>query len=640
MKTLTPFSSFDLQQLLTGLSGREFAFFETTRFTDEDQCSLLFVDPVEHLTCTAGQQPEQFLQKAQEKLDQGYHLAGWFAYEFGYLLEPVLSVRFRPQPETVVAHLAVFEAPAVFDHQLGKLISGQWPSSSTQAEIQENDSVISNLHFSQDKMEYLEKIHRIKEYIAAGDTYQVNYTLKLLFDFAGSPDELYQRLRRNQSVSYSAYLTFGGRRVLSFSPELFFRKEGSRCTVRPMKGTSRRGRTLAEDEAIAGCLGRDIKNRSENVMIVDLLRNDLGRMGRVSVSSLFDVETYETLHQMTSTIVGEIPSSIPLIDLFRALFPCGSVTGAPKIHTMEIIHELESAPRGIYTGAIGYIRPDGDCCFNVPIRTVVLEGNRGEMGIGSGIISDSDPGQEWRECKLKGHFLTNPLPDFQLIETILWQPGQGFWLLDFHLDRLLNSARYFFFRVGREQVRQTLRNQEEIFSGKTPQRVRLLLHKDGRLELSATPCSAPRNTFFQDDIPTVDLPLIRFSGKKTDSRQISLFHKTTMRELYNTERTKAVDGGCFEVIFCNKQEEVTEGSITNIFIRKGQMFFTPPIECGLLGGVMRRFLLEKNGERVREKVLHEHDLLEADGIYAVNSVRGVVQVRLEQNPGDGKQEST
>jgi len=203
----------------------------------------------------------------------------------------------------------------------------------------------------------------------------------------------------------------------------------------------------------------------------------------------------------------------------------------------------------------------------------------------------------------------------------------------------LNSSRYFFFRVSREDVREALRSLDEKLSKKTPQRVRLLLYKDGRLELSFIPCSAPRTTFFQDDILPVDLPLIRLTEKKTDSRQITLFHKTTMRELYNAERTKAVDEGYFEVIFCNKQGEITEGSITNIFIRKGRMFFTPPIECGLLDGVMRRFLLEEHGERVREKVLYEHDLLEADGIYVVNSVRRIVQVRLEQKPGDGNQKS-
>ena len=629
MKTLTPFSSSDLQQLLAGLSGREFAFFETTRFTDEEHCSLLFVEPIDHLICTAGRQPEQFLQKARQKLDQGYHLAGWFAYEFGYLLEPVLADRFRPRPDTVVAHLAVFREPAVFDHCQGKAISGSWPSSPAGQDIQKHDCVIGNLRLSENKKDYLEKIHRIKEYIGAGDTYQVNYTLKMLFDFAGSPDELYRRLRRNQSVSYSAYLKLGGRRVLSFSPELFFRKEGGRCAVRPMKGTSRRGRTLTEDVAVGNRLRRDEKNRSENVMIVDLLRNDLGRMGRVSVPSLFDVETYETLHQMTSTIIGEIPASIPLIDLFRALFPCGSVTGAPKIHTMEIIHELESGTRGIYTGAIGYIRPDGDCCFNVPIRTVVLEGNRGEMGIGSGIVYDSDPIQEWRECKLKGCFLTRPLPDFQLIETILWRPDHGFWLLDFHLDRLLDSARYFFFQAKRKQIMESLNLQEKEFSRNTPRRVRLLLHKDGRLELGSVPCSAPGNISFQDHVPSADCPLVRFSEEQTDSRQVSLFHKTTLRKLYNSERTKAVDEGCFEVLFRNERDEVTEGSITNLFIRKGRLVFTPPIECGLLGGVMRRFLLEKYGESVREKVLHRRDLLEADDLYVVNSVRGVVRVRLE-----------
>ncbi|MFC1513281.1 aminodeoxychorismate synthase component I [Thermodesulfobacteriota bacterium] len=450
-----PLSDIALRDLLDFLAGEDdFVFLETTRANDTDHHSLLFHKPVDRLRFRAGDDVADFFRQVAACRERGYYLAGWFAYEFGYLLEPVLAKSGRqPDKQELLAELGVYAEPHIYDHQQQSFAgAGPWPVAEKRSQGKYD---LAHLRLNLQQADYLAAIARIKQYIEAGDTYQVNFTLKLLFDFAGSAEAFYQTLRRNQSVAHGAFLRSGDHRLLSFSPELFFRKCGDRCSVRPMKGTVRRGRSCAEDAANGEWLRNDIKNRSENVMIVDLLRNDLGRicrMGSVRTDSLFDVETYESLHQMTSTIHGRMRPEIGLAQLFRALFPCGSVTGAPKIRTMEIIRELEVAPRGVYTGAIGYLAPDGDMVFSVPIRTVALDGGQGEMGIGSGVVYDSDPLGEWEECKLKGRFLTDPRPPFLLIETLLRQPGEGYWLLDLHLDRLAATAGFFGYPFSRSAV--------------------------------------------------------------------------------------------------------------------------------------------------------------------------------------------
>jgi para-aminobenzoate synthetase/4-amino-4-deoxychorismate lyase len=390
--TIPAISETALQSLLEVLADVEsYVFLESTRVTDENHQSLLFLNPQEHLICKPGDDPTAFFKQAQDRLDMGCYLAGYLSYEFGYLLEPALQSCLKNRPlssfskgKMNLADLGVYQIPHIFDHQTSSFTgAGPWPTGDIKGS--QESYKIDNLRLSQDKKDYLQALDRIKSYIAAGDTYQVNYTLKLLFDYHGSIADLYFTLRRNQSVSYGGIIKSHNNSILTFSPELFFRKVDGTITVRPMKGTMHRGRNVAEDREYANFLHNDIKNRSENVMIVDLLRNDLGRLSRmdgVKVQSLFDVETYETLHQMTSSIRGEVGNNISLEEMFKALFPCGSVTGAPKIRTMEIIRELEVSDRGVYTGAIGYISPAGDAVFNVPIRTVLLQGTEGEMGIG------------------------------------------------------------------------------------------------------------------------------------------------------------------------------------------------------------------------------------------------------------------
>ncbi len=438
----------DLEGLLGYLADKEdYVFLDTSRPDPDNRYSYLFTDPVAHLRCLPGEDGSAFLQQVEEWLARGFWLAGWFDYDFGGLLEERLA--FPPGKKgggATLADLGVYRQPAIFDHGSGR---GSFPAPPHPATV--DGWRIDNLEPNVGRAEYLQAIRRLREYITAGDTYQVNYTLKLQFDWSGSAMALYRDLRHNQTVPFGACIRRGEEQILSFSPELFFRCDGSEMAVRPMKGTSPRGRNPQEDEELKNFLHHDQKNRSENVMIVDLLRNDLARLmhrlggGEVWVSSLFDVETYESLLQMTSTVRARVGGDQALAcsrlhHLFHALFPCGSVTGAPKIRTMEIIDELEKEKRGVYTGAIGYLGPGGRGVFSVPIRTVVLRGDRGEMGIGSGIIIDSDPEQEWQECLLKGRFLSHCRPGFELIETLLWRPEDGYWLLERHLSRLASSA--------------------------------------------------------------------------------------------------------------------------------------------------------------------------------------------------------
>lgn len=635
MDSFSPIPDELLQGVLRYLGGADdFVFLETTRGSWENHLSYLFLEPVGRLPCRVGDDPLRYLEELQAHLDRGFYLAGWLAYEFAYGLEPVLSCLARAGGQELLADFGVYRAPLVYEHLTGRFDGGRgWPTLAAPVDLAPAYR-IDNLRFSQEREEYLGKVARIKEYIAAGDTYQVNYTLKLLFDFAGDAGALYQTLRRNQSVAYGAFLKSGLRQILSFSPELFFRKQGRDCLVRPMKGTGRRETSLEEDRRAGIRLASDPKNRSENVMIVDLLRNDLGRIceaGTVETDSLFDIETYETLHQLTSTIRGRLRPEVSLARLFQALFPCGSVTGAPKIRTMEIIRELEGGERGVYTGAIGFIAPDGSGAFNVPIRTVVLAGANGEMGIGSGIVNDSDAESEWLECRLKAKFLQAPAEDFQLIETLLWQPGQGFFLLDFHLDRLRNSASYWGFPFQPERLRRQL--AEAVGDSSHARRMRLLLYKDGRVTVGVENCDPPQSLVAATEAGGDMPPLVMLAKIATAPDDPFLYHKTTRRQVYDRERQRAAAQGCFEVLFANSRGELTEGSYTNLFVRRGCELLTPPLACGLLDGVLRRALLTgviplPPGLTIREAILRPADLESAEAILVGNSVRGLRRVAL------------
>ncbi len=630
------FTNQQLQAFLLRLTAKDdFVFLDCGRPGPGAGDSRLFLSPVARLSCDGRDDAAGFLRQAEEFLARGYYLAGWIAYEFGYLLEPSLRrlLHRAPSSSTPLARLGVYTR-SLDPHSFLSARPGE--DEGEASEIPAENGFLAHVRTNVERDDYLRAIRRIREYIVCGDTYQVNFTIKLKFKLLCSLTALYRALRFNQSVSYGAWIREGGRDIMSFSPELFFEYDSGGIRVRPMKGTLRRGRTTAEDEELRQLLGSDVKNRAENVMIVDLLRNDLGRLlhdtggGRVQVDSLFDVETYETLLQMTSTISAypKTGRRLGFREVMRALFPCGSVTGAPKIRTMEIIGELEREPRGVYTGAIGFVHAER-AMFNVPIRTLVLENGHGEMGIGSGIVFDSDPEAEWRECLLKGDFLTRPRPDFQLIETLLWQPQSGYLLLDLHLRRLQDSAGYFLFSCDPERLRRCLAAAaDECAAQKGARRVRLLLYADGEISITTAACDSLPLTDPAAPVVCEPLPRAVFSEKKVDSSSPYLFHKTTRREIYDRERQRIVELGFHEAFFVNERDEVTEGTISNIVIRKNNTWLTPPRSCGLLDGVLRRYLLERSAVPLREKILTRAEVASADEIYAVNSVRGMLRVEL------------
>lgn len=390
-------------------------FLESSQQDQENNSSFLFFDPVEILEIHRIEDFSNLLASIQEYIRQGYYLAGYFAYECGYHIEKLGLLDYSSEKQPL-AWFGVYNQPLIFKHgssdscvepdiQTAHILSG-----TLQCEAAYR---VDDLHFNLDEVAYREKIERIKEYIRAGDVYQVNFTGRYHFTFRGSPVSFYQGLKKKQKVCYGGYIRTARQDILCFSPELFFRREGEKVVARPMKGTAPRGRTQTEDQQQSIWLYNDMKNRAENVMIVDLLRNDLGRIchiGSVTVSHLCDIEKYATLFQMTSTVEGILKENADYYQLFRSLFPCGSITGAPKIRSMEIIRELESSPRGIYTGSIGYFAPDTNAApkavFNVAIRTIVLENGYGEMGIGSGITYDSQAIDEYVECAIKARFLT------------------------------------------------------------------------------------------------------------------------------------------------------------------------------------------------------------------------------------------
>jgi para-aminobenzoate synthetase/4-amino-4-deoxychorismate lyase len=461
-----------------------------------------------------------------------------------------------------------------------------------------------------DGTSYNGAIDRIKTLIAEGETYQVNFTMRLKASFEGEPLSLFHRLVRAQRADYGAFVDTGRLSICSASPELFFQLDGRQLSSRPMKGTAARGRWLDEDTAQAQWLHASEKNRAENVMIVDMVRNDMGRVadvGSVNVPRLFHVEKYPTVWQMTSTVTSETDASLPQI--MAALFPCASITGAPKARTMHIIADLETTPRKVYTGCIGFMSPQRRAQFNVAIRTVIVDKETGaaEYGVGGGIVWDSQAGDEYEECRIKAKVLTEKRPEFELLETILWEPEGGFFLLDRHLCRMDASARYFDFPFDREAVLRTLHCLESELSG-SPQKIRLLLDSLGVPTCEASPL-AP-------DLPA-GAARLGVATFPVDSSDIFLYHKTTHRHVYLEARRSRPD--CDDVLLWNEQGLVTESSIANVVILHEGEWITPPVECGLLPGTFRALLLDQG--KIREKPVTMRMLDHAEKVFLVNSVR-------------------
>lgn len=505
-----------------------------------------------------------------------------------------------------VAVMLSYEAAPAFDQVLAVHSRADFPLAwaaafETATELAKSDSRLSSNSWAPriDRVEYDGAVSRIKELIAAGDTYQVNYSFPLTASFNGDAYAWYRTLCEAQGAQYSAYVDLGRHQVLSLSPELFFERRGDRVMTKPMKGTVRRGRWTAEDRELAQWLRESTKDRAENVMIVDLLRNDLGKVsipGTVHVSSLFDIERFETVWQMTSTVESTLKDNPSLADLMAALFPCGSITGAPKIRTMEIIRELERYPRGAYTGTIGLLKPGGDCVFNVAIRTVVVdtESQRATFGVGGGVTIDSTAEREYEECLVKSRFLSSPAVEFQLFESILLEDAQYF-LLEEHLERMRNSAGYFGFvfpvtRIYADLRRIAIENSSGSF------KVRITLWKDGQVESQITPVEL---------LPSLEN--VELAPEPVESSDRFLFHKTTQRP--------GGDG----LIFWNERGEVTESSVANVVVPIDGQLFTPPVESGLLPGVFRNHLLAEG--KIKERVITIEEFKRAEEFFLINSVR-------------------
>ncbi|MBT9595480.1 MAG: aminodeoxychorismate synthase component I [Vitreoscilla sp.] len=496
---------------------------------------------------------------------------------------------------------------------------------------------VMNLAPSVDRAEFTQAIARIHEAIAAGETYQVNYTYRLHGQAYGSPISLYRALRARQPVSYGALVALpedGGpvTHVLSRSPELFLRHESGLLTARPMKGTAARYAPPEGDSETARLLAEDVKNRAENLMIVDLLRNDLGRValiGSVKVPALFAIEPYATLFQMTSTVQARLRPEVGVPDLLRAVFPCGSITGAPKHHTMELIAGLESTPRGLYCGAIGWVDAPkegarcGDFCLSVAIRTLSLgpesQGLRPvALGIGAGIVQDSRAADEFDECLLKARFLTALDPGFELFETMLVDPGGGIRHLERHLDRIAHSAQVLGFAFDRAAARAAVQERGDALVPGAAYRLRLALAHDGRIEIGHAPLQR---------LPESPATLLIAPMPLPDANPLA-GHKTTLRQAYDAGVRAAEQAGAFDSLFFTRDGRLVEGGRSSVFVRLGGRWWTPPLSDGALPGVMRRVLLDDPAWQAAERSLTRDELLNAEAIVVCNALRGVLTAKV------------
>jgi len=529
------------------------------------------------------------------------HWAGFLTYEAGLLLEDRLADRLRPSGLPLAwfgrfdgfEDIAPEDVPALLPDAAGGWAGAPRPKI--------------------DREGYDTALAKVQALISAGDIYQANLTIRAEVSTAGHPLALYAGLRERAKAGFGGVIWTGEDWLLSLSPELFFALHEGKVTTKPMKGTSTRGATPDEDAALIDHLQSDPKQRAENLMIVDLLRNDVSRVaepGSVEVPQLFKVETYPTVHQMISTVTARLQPGLGTADLLRAIYPCGSITGAPKIRAMEVIDDVEETPRGIYTGSIGRVDPNGDAAFNVAIRTLHLPAGQSvaTLGLGGGIVADSRVAEEWAECLAKGRFVADQRC-FDLIETMRFDPEQGIERLDLHMARMRASAQAFDFAFDRHAVRNEL--QAATFRLREAKRVRLLLAKSGAvaIEISSLP-SAPSGP-----VPVAVVPL------PVDADDFRLVHKTSDRAFYDEARAKA---GAFEVVFTDAEGFLTEGSFTTLYVERDGVLLTPPVSRRLLPGTLRTELIEAG--RAKEADVRAEDL--AGGFYIGNAIRGILPARL------------
>lgn len=576
--------------------------------------SILFVDPVEQIRALRVGEILPALVRAQMYLEAGYFVAGYVSYEAAPAFLPVPHRDPADEPPYLLWFGVYREAlRAARDPDARLPVSGGRPFTIGQIEPEVSESA------------YRACISTIRRYLQEGNSYQVNYTFPVSGRWDATLADLYQRLRLNQPVLYSSIIRHDGCSLLSFSPELFFSVHGKHVELKPMKGTAPRGRTPEEDESSIAWLKASEKDRAENRMIVDLLRNDIGRLavpGSVAVRSFFDVEKFASIIQATSTIDAVLKDPPTLVDLFQALFPSGSVTGAPKIETMKIIHEVEEFARGPYTGAIGYASPDGNMTFNVAIRTLVVNERKGSfrVHVGSGVTIASDPIREYEECLQKALFVAREPMTFDLFETIRWSDGNGYHHIADHLRRMHASAAYFGWPFNVDEAKHILAEAErkELRAGEPgDHRVRLQVRHDGTFV-----CSVRKLEDLSEPV------LVGFSSRTVLSSDRFQYHKTTHRQTYEDVLEEAVARGWFDAIVLNERGEVAEGARSNVFIEKDGTLFTPPVSAGALPGTMRRRLLASRKRKAEERSLTRGDILEADRVFVANALRGLIEVQV------------
>ena len=567
-------------------------------FSEQRECWIEFANPIASLLATTTEELGQLLDSLDDALASGWAVAGFMTYEAASVFDGLAT---RPRHAGLpLAHFGVYDPVNLRRHETLDQLAPQ----------PESFSSLPDLVAELTPSEYGHRVEQILREIKAGRTYQANFSYRMRARWHGDPFALFSELFTRQRTPYAAFIDSLDFSLLSLSPEQFFSVDGLTITTQPMKGTAPRGRWCAEDQQIAANLRADLKSQAENIMIVDMLRNDLSRiptLKEVQAKELLRVERYPTVWQMTSKVQAQ--GRVKLSDLFNGLFPCASVTGAPKVSTMKIIAEQELSSRGVYCGAIGFALSEREMQFNVPIRTLSYfkQGQTIEYGVGSGIVADSSSANEYQECCQKVLFLTRSAETFDLFETMRWTPQAGFRFIEYHLERLRCSAEYFSFSYDREKIDRQLQLAAAQF-GTKPVRVRLKLTSAGLIFVDSFPFS-----------PSVELVKLKLAKESLNSRERLLYHKTTDRRIYEQFRARAQ--GADQVVLWNEAGHITETDRANIIVEIEGAWFTPALESGLLPGVYRQWLLDQG--LVRERRIFIDELLKANRIYVVSSLQGI-----------------
>ena len=576
---------------------------------DAQTPGLLYARPREVIRCDDPRDIDAAFRQVERGLASGLHAAGLFSYELGYALEPKLVPLMPWPPAAPLFWLGLFDPPTrIHSTELDRLFAKVGPPPPVRLA-----PPVRN------RAEHVSAVRKALELIAAGDIYQVNLTFPIDFDYAADPIALFAALRVRQPVAHGGIAALGDMTVLSVSPELWISTRDGAATTRPMKGTVARGGNATEDAAARKTLAADPKQRAENLMIVDLLRNDLSRLsdvGSVRVRAMFAVETYPSLHTMTSTVTGQLRADTSLREKVEALFPCGSVVGAPKIRAGEIIRLLEPTPRGFYTGALGAIEPNGDMRFNVAIRTAVVGADgRGRYGVGGGIVADSDPDAEYDEAILKARVLTDLGRDYQLIETFRWSNSTGFVRLDRHLARMARSARALGFAFCENATARSLHARATSWAeAPDDRRVRVVLTREGAVSVTDEPVVTPGGVL-----------RVCMATERLDPGDPFLGHKTTERAPYERAFAEAKAAGFDEAILLNRRGEVADASRHTVFARDQGRLATPALGCGVLPGILRQSLLDSVAA---SEALVTPDMLTNGSLWLGNSLHGLRPARL------------